>query len=223
MEPEYKFWIISFTIDDAHIVEANGQDNVFRNPISTFRVYYEKLKYRYIDMEEEAKKIVRIRKSEPDPRFLLDPKNTIDDILALPEMEGRQKDREYLSRLTKQLRTMPGDLREKFIRDYEEAQQKSEEELYEIVLAELKQKQNYTPEQIGHFTKGELYFGLPQASYITGKKGFVTMNDALYALYSAWENIRSDVEKIKLMRGLEMLASDGAKRRISEVFEKLFK
>ena len=63
---------------------------------------------------------------------------------------------------------------------------------------------------------------MPQAGYITGQIGFVTLNDALGALYSAWENIRNSEDAVKLMRDLELVASDSAQVRMSEFFKNPF-
>lgn len=192
-----RYWVISISFEDAHLVEADSLEEIKRNPINTFQVHYRDLRYNYINIDQEAQNLAKERKSQINPRILLDQNNTLDYILALPQMKGREIDRDSLTKSLELIRIMPEDLQKRRIKEYEEMQQKSEAQLYQEIINHLRQKQNYYPTKIKNLTPLELKIGLPQAGYITGRKGFVSMSDALDGLYQAWQEIRNDLKKTK--------------------------
>ncbi|MDP3699163.1 MAG: hypothetical protein Q8R47_06280 [Nanoarchaeota archaeon] len=191
--PECKYWIVSFSLDDAHIVEANNSVDILKNTIRTLWVQYQDLRHKYLlNIDEEAQKITQGKKSDFDPRILLNPNTTVDDLLALPQLKGRENKREDFAVMLKVAKFAPEYILEKVIREYDEAQRIPQEELYIRIKAELEQKRNYVPKQIRNLTFGELAFVLPQAGYGVGQKGFVTLDQALDELYYAWKELRDN-------------------------------
>src|SRR3989344_96591 len=201
---ECKYWVISFSLDDAHIVEAHNSVDIVNNPIKTLRMQYSDLRYKYINIDEEARKLTLRRKSQIDPRILFDSNITIDDLLALPQMEGRKDEREHLAKTLELIKMAPQDIRDRKVREYDEIQIISQEGLYAQIKTELEQKKDYAPKQIQHLTFGEINFGLSQAGYEIGQKGFVTLDQALDELYHVWEEMRNNFnDKVGLMNKKE--------------------
>lgn len=217
---ENRYWIISFTLDDAHVIETEqGED--YSKPLRTFRVYYRDLKYKYMDIEKEARRDAILRKEQLDPRIVFNLNYSIEYVLSLPPMNDR-KDKESLAETLGALREMADYLKEEFIAKYDDAQRMSEEELYRQIHDELEKKKDYVPEEIRKLTQGELSLGLPQAGYLTGAVEFTTLDNALSALDHRWKDIWNDAEKIKYMKELELLASNVAQERMPEIFGGLF-
>jgi hypothetical protein len=221
----YKYWIVSFSLEDAHIIEANTSDDIVRNPKTTFKVLYRDLRYRYVDIDKEAKTELANRRMRPDPRVLADQKINVNDLLVSLQSKGSTIDIESLKQNLELAQLLanfdPEGFQEK-IKEYEMTKRQSDEELLESIYTELKQKRNYTPQIIQNFTLGGLLFGLPQAGYIVGKKAYQTLEDSLDSLYYAWEGIRTSPEKVLFIRRLENLSSKEAQRRLLLTFSEIF-
>jgi len=218
IKKENKYWVITFSVDDAHIVEAD-EEEIYTNPVKTWRVYYRDLKYKYINVDEEAKKTINERKNMIDPRILFNSKYTINDVLALPQMKHRVKDKDYLKSSLHLLREAPYYVKGKKIREYDEAKKLPYEKLYRRIRQELEQKKHYVPQQIRKFTQGELMFGLPQAGYLVGKIGFPTFEQAIDSLYTVWEKTRKTPE---IFTGLEKITGAEAQKNMKKFWEKFF-
>ncbi len=215
-----RYWIISFTSDDAHVIETKQGDGPSK-PLRTLRVHYRDLKYKYMDIEKEARRLAEAEKNQVDPRILLDKNNSIEYILSLPQIRDRE-DKEFFVDMLKHFREGPDDFHETYIRKYDDAQKKTLEELYLEIRGGLEEKRDYVPKEIGNLTQGELSLGLPGAGYITGTADFTTLDDALSALYYRWEDIWNDIEKVKYMEELEGFAVYVAQERMSKIFGGLF-
>ena len=181
------YWVVSISENDGHVMETARDPTNAHNPVRTWRVLYHSLRYRFIDLEEEARIITQKRKSEIDPRKLADPRNTIDDILALPQMKGREKEREYLAKVLEFIRKVPADILRRKTAEYDQGQELSTEELYEKVKRDLEQRRNYVPEEITPFTPYELSTKLPEAGYTIIMKDFEEFDGALRYLHHRWE------------------------------------
>lgn len=186
------FYVISYTDDyDAHIVEAESMTMAFNAPVKTYRVYRHGLKYRYCDLDSEARKEVEsIKNKRIDPKILCDPSITLEEILRLPQMKGREKDIEFMEGIRFLAMTAPDDIKEKHFRRYELAHS-NPDELYRELKAEFETERDNAVIEIRPFTQTEYKFGLRQAGYCLGFKKFINLEEALLDLYNAWnENIR---------------------------------
>ncbi len=214
-----KYWIITFSSTDAHIVKTDKKE-IF-NPAKTYRVYQDRLKYRFLDIDSQARKEVKAIVESIDPNLLIDTGSlALDEILSQPWMQDIDKniDLDFLEKALKSLREAPEEIKRERIRRYDLAQT-DPEELYQEIKRDLEQKRDSTVEEIPNFTKGELLFGLPQAGYVQGLKGFPNLDSALKTLYSAWESIRRDPEKMKLAMALETQAPREAQKRIESILD----
>lgn len=181
------FYVISYSDDyGAHIVEAENMAMAFNAPLKTYRVYRHELKYRYCDLDSEARKEAERIKSRVDPRIICNPAVTLEEILLLPQMKGRETDIEFLKATRTLLMEAPDDIKKKQYRRYELAHS-NPGELYAEIKAELKTKMERAVMEIKPFTQTEYRLGLQQAGYSLGLKKFAGLEEALLDLHNAWE------------------------------------
>ncbi len=182
-----QYWIISFSETDAHIVKANNPDNV-EDHEQTFKVDYRELRYKYIDIEKEAREEARSKKHQIDPRILLDESKTIEDILKLDYFIERQTEKEYLTKILTLIRKAPENIKRDKIKEYIRLQEMSEENIYAEEIIKLGIKKDYNPKKIKNFTELEFKFALPQAGYSYRRDGFENIDQLLLELYNNWEH-----------------------------------
>lgn len=201
-----RYWIVSFGLYDAHIVEADGEDAIATNPIRTYRVNHRYLRHSYGNIDEKIQAKFENQRMIIDPRIMVDHSADVDSLLAELKLNGSSIDRESLEARVDLARLLAGIYPEGFdeqVQRYERIQSMPDSKLYEEIRADLKRKSEYVPPQIHNLTRNELELGLPQAGYITGKQGYESMAKALDALYNAWENIMADPEKMKAVESPE--------------------
>jgi len=192
-----RFWIISLSEYDAHIVEANSKEEVFNNPVRTYRVHHRDLKYKYLDLDTETKREVKRIKEWVDPEILYDPNTTVDDFLSLPQVKNKKGSRKYHEFNLEMFRKVSEDKKQEEIRRYKLAQT-DPDKLYQEIRQELEKRGKSAAKEIHNLTKLEIRHGLPQAGYSVGMGGeFPDLDSALDALYNKWEKLFNDPEYLE--------------------------
>ena len=190
---EQMYRIISFSDKDAHIVETSNVGNVFSG--KAYHVFYDELRYLYIDLVSEAESVFQQRRQQIDPRIFIDPNSTVDTLLALPQMQDSQLSREELEKgieLDKYMAKCWPEMFQEFVSRYERYNNASDEELKTIIAGEINEKIKYVPKEI-RLTPLSIALGLPQAGYmLVESKLFTTLQSALDTLYSAWKEVKAD-------------------------------
>lgn len=194
------YWIISFsssiTNSYANVVAAPDRETALTRPIVTYLVNYDGLRYLYVDLASEAEKVFHEKRKRINPGTLANPRTTVDDILALPQMKGNQTSLEDIECRLRQCRVLAESDPKMFrqmVAEYETDQRTPDDELMARVRAEIDSKRNYKPEETEPLTQRALALALPNAGYLVQRpKPFESMQSALDSLNSAWEMVKSD-------------------------------